>query len=110
MPQTKIDSAKLADITQEVFGLSMDDRFTSEQRSKLLVIGKKLRGSLVNLITATFEANAPALIEANEKLDTVNSLIKDEIDRLDSMVTVVENLTTLVGALDMLLDSASGFF
>ena len=75
------------------------------RRTKFLVAGKRLRGSLLNLISARFNDTA-ALAAANARLDIINTRLGREKEVLENTAAVLKNLGTLTSALDRLLGSA----
>ena len=99
----------LASVIEKCFEYSMDGRFTQDRRSEFLVLGKRLRGSLVNLVTANFKEDTAELNNANKKLKDVNDKLKKEIETLNNVADTVEQIGQLVGILDDLLKLAGGF-
>jgi hypothetical protein len=105
----KVDSVTLTAVIDRCLDASMDGRFTQAQRGKFLTIAKRLRGSLLNLLSARFTADTPGLQEANDDLQAVNQRLKKEADTLAKAAQTLADLTRLVGALDKLLGVAGKF-
>jgi hypothetical protein len=105
----KVDSITLTDIIDRCLDYSMDGRFTQAQRTKFLTVAKRLRGSLMNLLSARFEEGTPGLTEANNDLATVNKTLKKEADTLANAAQTLADLTKLVGSLDKLIAVAGSF-
>jgi hypothetical protein len=109
MAATKCDVKALTEIVDRCFDLAMDNRLTEAQCTKYLVAGKKLRGSLLNLISARFEEGTAELEEANEQLADVNAALKKDAEAIKNVADTVKSLSTLVGSLDKLLGVAESF-
>jgi hypothetical protein len=60
----KINNAELAQLTERCFDLSMDGRVLPSDRKEFLALGKRLRGSLLNLLTAQFAAGTQAVSDS----------------------------------------------
>ena len=109
MAATKCDVIALTEIVDRCFDLAMDTRLTDAQCTKYLVLGKKLRGSLLNLISARFEEGTAALEEANDELADLNARLKKDTEAIKNVADTVKSLGTLVGSLDKLLGVAASF-
>src|SRR5262245_40701647 len=109
MAATKCDVTALTEIVDRCFDLAMDTRLTDAQCTKYLVLGKKLRGCLLNLISARFEEGTAALEEANEELADLNARLKKDTEAIKNVADTVKSLGTLVGSLDKLLGVAASF-
>jgi hypothetical protein len=107
--KAKVDSVTLTDVIDRCLDYSMDGRFKQLQRTRFLAIDKRLRGSLVNLLSARFEEDTDGLKEANDDLTTVNKRLKKTADTLENTAETLADLTKLVGALDKLLGVAGQF-
>jgi hypothetical protein len=108
MPNAKCDAPRLAQIVERCFDYAMDGRLSSERRTKFLVAGKRLRGSLLNLIAARFN-DTKALAAANARLEAVNSQLARQKEVLERTSQVIRGLDTLISALDRLLGTATRF-
>ena len=109
MAATKCDVTALTEVVDRCFDLSMDNRLTEAQCTKYFVLGKRLRGSLLNLISARFEEGTAELEEANEELADVNAALKKDAEAIKNVADTVKSLGTLVGSLDKLLGVAGSF-
>jgi hypothetical protein len=101
----KCDAVRLAQIVDRCFDYAMDARLSQARRTKFLVAGKRLRGALLNLISARFNDTA-ALAAANARLDAVNTRLARQKDVIEHSAAVLKDLGTLTGALDKLLATA----
>jgi len=105
----KIENQILTEIIMACFDLASDSSVPEDLRPKFLAMGKRLRGLLLNLITADFEAETPEFKEANQKLRRVNAFLRQQAQSLDDLANAIEQLGRLVGILDGLLGMAIGF-
>ena len=106
----RINNTDLTQLIESCFDLSMDVRIKDvNTRGDFLAFGKRLRGSLLNLLTAQFANDTQAVIDANKQLKVVNQdLVKIKQD-LQNIVQVIGQLGNLVSILDDLLKIASTF-
>jgi hypothetical protein len=74
-----------------------------------LAVGKRLRGSLLNLLSATFNDGTKEVVKANQLLKQRNQELANSTQLLNNASTVLKKLTDLVGLLDGLLKLAAGF-
>ena len=105
----KVDAVTLTEVIDRCLDYSMDARFTQAQRTKFLANAKRLRGSLLNLLSARFDEDTAGLEQANDDLAAVNKRLKKEADTLDKAAQTLADLTKLVGALDKLIGAAGLF-
>jgi hypothetical protein len=105
----KVDTTTLAEVISQCFENSTDGRFTTEERALFLADGKRLRGLLVNLLSAQFEDGTQQVIDANVELKTVNADLKASEMSLAQTATTLNNVARLVGTLDGLLNVAVKF-
>ncbi|BBO16596.1 conserved hypothetical protein [Candidatus Brocadia pituitae] len=105
----KITNTELAQLVERCFDLSMDARLNINERKDFLAIGKRLRGSLLNLLSAQFKDNTQAVIDANNQLKVLNAKLQDTISVLQNIAQVITQLGSLVKILDDLLKTASSF-
>jgi hypothetical protein len=103
----KIDNSALADVVERCFDLSMDGRLEQAQRQEFLVLGKRLRGSLVNVLSASFDADNEDFKAAQDKLKAVGTSIQSAQQALEGTTKVLAQLDGLVSALDGLLKFAT---
>jgi len=104
-----VDTITLTAVINQCFELSMDGQLSAAQRSKFLAHGKRLRGHLMNLLSAQFTESSEALINANERLSEVNNELKDDAAVLAETAAVLNNIAKLSGTLDKLLNVAVAF-
>ena len=105
----KVDSITLTEVIDRCLDYSMDGRFSQAQRTKFLAVAKRLRGSLLNLLSARFDEGTAGLKQANDDLTAVNKGLKKEADTLEKAAQTLADLTKLVGALDKLIGVAGQF-
>jgi septal ring factor EnvC (AmiA/AmiB activator) len=105
----KVDAVTLTEVIDRCLDYSMDGRFTQAQRTKFLALAKRLRGSLLNLLSARFAKDTAELEQANGDLAAVNKRLKKQADTLDKAAQTLADLTKLVGALDKLIGVAGMF-
>jgi hypothetical protein len=105
----KADTTTLAAIVDQCFDYSMDGRFSLKQQNVFLTDGKRLRGSLLNLLSARFDDGTQALLDANEQLTKINARLEDSAVVLAHVAQTLNDIATLVGNLDKLLNVATSF-
>jgi hypothetical protein len=105
----KVDAVALTEVIDRCLDLSMDGRLSPAQRRKFLVVAKRLRGSLVNLLSARFEKRTEALRQANDELTAINKALKKEAETLARTAQAIAHLTKLAGSLDKLVGVAARF-
>lgn len=109
MTTEKIDNVVLTKMILRCFDLSTDGGVPAEFRPDFLALGKRLRGTLVNLLSAQFDSTAPAFVDAKDKLKAVNKTLKETADKLKKFADTVEQVGQLIGILDDLLKIAVSF-
>ena len=105
----KVDTTTLADIVNQCFAFASDVRFTLPQQKALLADGKRLRGLLLNLLSAQFDDGTPAVVDANNQLVGVNNDLADATAALANVAKTLGDVANLVGNLDQLLNIAVSF-
>jgi hypothetical protein len=105
----KVDTTTLADVIQQCFAFSSDGRFSPAQQAAFLADGKRLRGLLLNLLSAQFDDGTQAVLDANSKLSDVNTELENDAEVLDKAATTLTNIANLVSSLDKLLGVAASF-
>ena len=105
----KVDTATLTDIVNQCFDFSMDGRFSQAQRTIFLADGKRLRGLLMNLLSAQFDEGNQRVLDANDQLSKVNARLADSAAALANVAQTLGDVATLVGNLDKLLNVAASF-
>ena len=104
-----IDTTTLTAVINQCFANSGDGRFTLQDRSTFLAEGKRLRGLLVNLISAQFSDGTQQVVDANSDLSTVNNDLADDATTLANTAARLNDIATLVSNLDALLNIATKF-
>ena len=105
----KLECEELTKTIMECFDNSMDNRFTSEERKEFLRNGKKLRGSLVDLVGAVFSDGTVEVIEAGKIIKEINKKLKEKNQLLNNVADVTADIAKLVSILDDLLKVAANF-
>ena len=105
----KVDTSTLTDIINQCFDFSMDGRLSPQQRTVFLADGKRLRGLLINLLSAQFDEGNQAVLDANDRLAKVNSRLAASAAALANVAQTLGDVATLVGNLDKLLNVAVSF-
>jgi hypothetical protein len=99
----KTDNATLAQIVDDCFMLSLDDRLDPSARTQFSHFGDHLRAQLLVLLSKTFDEGTPALLEANAEIRNVNDSLKEFADQLSGIADTFEQLGKLVSVIDGLL-------
>ena len=105
----KVDTTTLADIINQCFGYATDGRFSVPHQTAFLADGKRLRGLLLNLLSAQFDDGTQSVIDANDQLDAVNTKLSDSAATLANAAQRIQDVADLVGNVDKLLNVAVGF-
>jgi hypothetical protein len=105
----KVDTTRLVKLIDECQDLALDGRLQPPQRAEFLALAKRLRGSLVNLLSATFAAGTQAVLDANAELARINTQLANEANTLANIAQRVSDIARLVGTLDGLLSVAVSF-
>jgi geranylgeranyl pyrophosphate synthase len=107
--RVRIDTETLVAIINQCFDFAMDGRLKPRERKEFLVAGKRLRGTLVNMLTATFDESAEQFQDASKTIQAVNRDLKATKADIERAATTMANLATLAQVLDDLLKIASSF-
>jgi len=105
----RIDSASLSKLIVTCFDLAGDDALSQAQRDAWMTTGKRLRGALLNILTAQFENGTAKVNEANEELKRINKSLKTAVDDLEKLKDELAAAKAMVGTLDSLLKLAIAF-
>ena len=105
----RIDAESLTRNINQCFNLSMDSDVLEEQQTEFLAAGKRLRGYLLNLISARFERRTAELAAANRGIQATNSALEADLTKLKNAQAAIRKLGSLVAALDKALTVASKF-
>src|SRR5438105_1036312 len=101
---TKVDTTTLSGIIDQCFAFSSDGRLSDDQQGAILADGKRLRGLLLNLLSAQFDDGTPAVLAANKQLTALNNELSDSATALANTAQTLNNIASLVGNLDKLLN------
>jgi len=105
----RIDGKQLVQCINFCLDLSMDGRLTDQQQSEALALAKRLRGSLMNLLTAEFPKDSVAVKEATEKLKSANEMLKQTKEQIDKFANTVAAVNEVLSKLDGLLSIVGKF-
>lgn len=109
MAKVQFDTVALTDIINDCFLLSMDGRLSIDQQTEMLTLGKRLRGTLINIISAIFDDQTEDFQKATADLKKVNNDLKAQIQQLTNLAQTVKEIGALIGDLDKLLSVATAF-
>ena len=102
----KTDNQELVKCIEACLDLSMDDRLTQAQQNEMLALGKRLRGSLVNLLTAEFPEDLEQVEEANQELQAISQVLADKNQAIEKISATIGKINQVVKGLDGLLKFA----
>lgn len=102
----RLENQKLTQIVEQCFDLSMDGSLSTEQRREYRALGKRLRGSLMNLLSQQFDAAAPEFIAANQSLQATSDELAKAQQSLDEAAKALARVGELAGKLDDVLKVA----
>src|SRR5260370_14900556 len=105
----KVDTTTFSEIINQCFAWSSDGRLSADQQGILLTDGKRLRGLLLNLLSAQFNDGTQAVLDANNQLTTVNTKLANSAAALANTAQTLNDVAGLVGNLDKLLNVAASF-
>lgn len=105
----KVDTTTLSEIINRCFDYSMDGRFSSDQQTAFLADGKRLRGILLNLLSAQFDDGTQAVLDANKQLIDVNTTLSNSATTLANAAQTLNGVASLASNLDKLLNLAKSF-
>lgn len=105
----KVDTTTLANIINQCFDYSSDGRIRSAEQAAFLADGKRLRGLLLNLLSAQFDDGTQVVLDANNQLAAVNRQLGDAAASLAQSAQTLNTLANLIGNLDKLLNVAASF-
>lgn len=104
-----VDTATLSSVINQCFTLSMNTQLSPGDRNSFLVEGKRLRGQLLNLLSAQFDAGSQQLAAANQSLSSINASLAQSAALLANTAQTLNAIANLVGTLDKLLTVATSF-
>ena len=105
----KVDTTTLTDSITQYFDHATDGRFSTSERAAFLTEGKRLRGLLLNLLSAQFNNGTQQVLDANAELKAVNTELKAAAANIAKTASTLNNVAHLVGTLDGLLGGAVSF-
>ncbi len=105
----RLENQTLTQVIERCFDLSMSGAVPAEQRREYLMLGKRLRGSLLNLLSVQFDETAPEFLAANKALSETNAELAKVQQRLEDAVKAVQRVGELASKLDDVLKVADKF-
>ena len=105
----KVDTTTLSGIISQCFAYSSDGRLSTTQQGAILADGKRLRGLLLNLLSAQFDDGTQAVLTANSQLTNINAELANSAAALANTAKTLNDVAGLVGNLDKLLNVATTF-
>jgi hypothetical protein len=102
----KTDNQELVKCIEACLDLSMDDRLTQVCQNEMLALGKRLRGSLVNLLTAEFPEDLKLVEDANQELRSITRTLADKNQAIENIADTISKINQVVKGLDRLLKFA----
>lgn len=109
MSEKSLDGEMLVRLIQLCFTLSQKPGITPKQSRDLIILGKKLRGVLLNILTAKFDASTQLFIDATTELKATNKVLEEAIDDLQETAEAIKRATGVLKLLDKLLGIAVAF-
>jgi hypothetical protein len=109
MATAPVDTATLTTIINQCFAFSMNTQLSVQDRNGFLIEGKRLRGQLLNLLSAQFDAASQQLAAANQSLNRINTSLAQSATALANTAQTLNNIASLVSTLDKLLSIATSF-
>jgi DNA repair exonuclease SbcCD ATPase subunit len=104
-----IDTPTLTAIIQSCFDRSTDSAVPEKAQAQFELAARRLRGHLVNLLSARFRARTAELEAANAAIADVNANLEKDLAKLEDVAKTIEKLTDLVAKLDKVLAAAAAF-
>lgn len=105
----RLENQKLTQVIEQCFDLSMSGELTPQQRREYLMLGKRLRGSLLNVLSAQFDEGAPEFLAANKALQETSVELEKARKSLEDAVKAVARVGELAAKLDDVLKVADKF-
>jgi hypothetical protein len=105
----RVDTTVLADLINRCFAFATDARVAPGAQAAFLADGKRLRGLLLNLLSAQFDDGTQAVVDANQQLTDVNARLSNSVAALDNLAASLAAVASIVGSLDQLLGVAAAF-
>ena len=105
----RIDAERLSGIINQCFDLSTNSSVSPGQQTEFLAAGKRLRGYLLNLVSARFAPRTVALDAANRALQRAVIALQADVKKVENTKAAINTLASLVTVLDTALTAASKF-
>jgi exonuclease VII small subunit len=105
----RLDNQMLTQVIERCFDLSMSGALPPERRRDYLMLGKRLRGSLLNVLSAQFDETAPEFQAANKALSETNAELAKAQQSLEDALKAVQRVGELASKLDDVLKVADKF-
>ncbi len=105
----KVDTTTLSTVVNQCFACATDGRVSPDQQNTFLAEGKRLRGLLMNLLSAQFDDGTQAVLDANKQLTDVNGELSNSAAAIANTARTLSDIASLVSNLDGLLNVATKF-
>jgi hypothetical protein len=103
----RLDSAGLAEMITNCFDRAMDGSLPPEEQVKWQVEGKRLRGVLVNVLTAQFVERTGEIQATNDRIRAINAELKGALGSMQKRKEQLEAVNAVVRTVDSLLKFAA---
>ena len=104
-----VDTPTVTKLIMTCFNLSRDGRLGDHQHRGFLVAGKRLRGCLVNLVSAQFDDDTDMVLDGNRQLTRITQQAAHLKGDPAAAPGVLSEINVVVGVLDELLNLAVAF-
>jgi hypothetical protein len=104
-----VDTPTVTRLIVTCFNLSLDDRLGDRQQRDFLVAGKRLRGCLVNLVSAQFNDDTDMVLDVNRQITRIIQQTAHLKGDVTTAAGVLSEINVAVGVLDELLNLAVSF-
>jgi hypothetical protein len=109
MANAPIDTVTLTTIINQCFAFATDGRVSLSDQQSFLIEGKRLRGLLLNLLSAQFDDTTANFTTASNALSSVNAKLSNAATALANTAATLNGIAALVNNLDKLLGVAASF-
>ncbi len=109
MATAPVDTTTLTTIINQCFSYATDARVSPLDQNSFLIEGKRLRGQLLNLLSAQFDSTSALFAAATKSLNAVNTTLSQSATALANTATTLNNIANLISNLDKLLAVATSF-
>jgi hypothetical protein len=104
-----VDAPAVTRLIITCFNLSQDGRLGDRHQRDFLVAGKRLRGCLVNLVSAQFNDEIDMVLDGNRQLTRVSQQAANLKGDVTAAACVLSEINVVIGVLDELLNLAAAF-